>query len=417
MKKNIFNILLVVVYLSASTILNLAAQVENGLNLKAWHAIPVSVGDGESYPSWPDFDRFVLEDVTSDFHQDYMKNNEPSHVVNSADSFPEGLTGKPKNDYSPNNWQFQRLLIRMDGFITPDKSGEYKFRIASKSGSRFSLSTDTAFGNLSPLVGVYGDSAKWVNSQCSDSKEPNYCGDYNPSTSSAEFNKFTSQQNTAISLLAGKFYAVQFEYKSYFGDNVHFTVQWKAPGDDEFTPIPNSNLWTAVGTYKPKLERPALEANVSGNTITLNWNEVSGADNYLLLQDGTEIGRIENTDTTLLNMENGTYGFVVIAIGDPEIFINSDPSSIEYVEVNTLGLNKSEAGDFIIFPNPVKNKIFIKTIIEMKYFEVYSMDGRKTNIYSSTPENIINVKQLESGVYVLKIITSKGILIRKFLKE
>jgi hypothetical protein len=403
--------------LVAGNIHHLFTQVENGLNLKAWHALPVSVGDGESYPSWPDYDRFILEDVTSSFHQEYMKNNEPSHMVNSADSFPEGLTGKPKNDYSPNSWKFQRLLIRMDGFITPDESGEYKFRVASKNGSCFSLSSDTSFENLSPLIGVYGDSTKWVNSQCSDSKAPNYCGNYHPSTSSAEFNKFPSQQNATVSLLGGNFYAIKFEYKSYFGDNVHFTVEWKPPGNDEFTPIPNSNLWTAIGTYRPKLETPMLNASLSGSNIALTWNEVSGADEYLIIQDGIEIGKIENTDTLLQDMENGTYGFVVIAVGDPETYINSDPSSIEYVEVNTLGLNKTEADNFIISPNPVKNEIFIKNILEMKNFEVYSIDGRRTNIYSLAPNDIISVKQLERGIYVLKITTSKGILIRKFLKE
>ncbi len=306
---------------------------ENGLNMKAWHMVPYWVPGGVDYPTWPDYDNFILNDVTSDYHQDYMKNIVPSYQLNSADSFPGGLTGKPKLDYNPNGtWMFQGLLIAMNGFLVPDATGEYQFRIASKAGSRFSLSSNEFSTNLQPLVGVYGDSYLWMNAQ-GDWHLPNYYGHYEPSTWEGQYDKYPSQQYGNATLTAGQPYAVKFEYKSYFGDDAHFTVQWKAPGDTAWKIIPNKNLYTKAVYLKTRLSTPVVTVSVKGNDVTVNWDAVDHAGYYKIWQDGVMIGTVSGTEKTIHNLNPGTYSFVVAAISNSSLYRDSDPSSIKYVLV------------------------------------------------------------------------------------
>ena len=92
-------------------------------------------------------------------------------------------------------------------------------------------------------------------------------------------------------------------------------------------------------------------------------------------------------------------------------------SFYEYTPVAVLGI-KELSDNFIIYPNPVKEKLHISTtstIIEN--IEIYSISGEL--ILSSNKTNDINVGNLTKGIYILNIKDNNGEVLtqRKIIKQ
>lgn len=84
---------------------------------------------------------------------------------------------------------------------------------------------------------------------------------------------------------------------------------------------------------------------------------------------------------------------------------------------NSLGLQENNfINDITIYPNPVKNILNFKTEQNIVKVEIYDIAGR---ILSSNPvsENKIDLSNLKSGNYILKLYTEKGTVNVKIIKE
>lgn len=83
------------------------------------------------------------------------------------------------------------------------------------------------------------------------------------------------------------------------------------------------------------------------------------------------------------------------------------------------GQNELTISDLVIYPNPSTNELTIEqNYIESYYrYEIYNLIGESLNFYDSfEKKTTIDVSNLDSGTYILKVVTSKGIFYRKFLK-
>ena len=84
---------------------------------------------------------------------------------------------------------------------------------------------------------------------------------------------------------------------------------------------------------------------------------------------------------------------------------------------NNLGLSENELSKNItIYPNPVKNTLTFDTKETILKVEIYDISGRILSSNSVT-ENKIDVSQLKTGSYILKVITENGIMNSKIIKE
>ena len=84
---------------------------------------------------------------------------------------------------------------------------------------------------------------------------------------------------------------------------------------------------------------------------------------------------------------------------------------------STSILKAVKAENFAIFPNPTKEKLYIKHEISTPtYAIVYDIQG---NQMISSPINFsfIDVSSLSKGVYIIKIFDSNNVLVNKFIKE
>ena len=74
--------------------------------------------------------------------------------------------------------------------------------------------------------------------------------------------------------------------------------------------------------------------------------------------------------------------------------------------------------EFVLHPNPAKNllHIEIKNEIEMSSISIYNMLGQAV-LTTTNPSNTIEVSNLKTGNYFIKVTTDKGTATSKFIKE
>ncbi|CAM3864320.1 Secretion system C-terminal sorting domain-containing protein [Flavobacterium branchiophilum] len=84
---------------------------------------------------------------------------------------------------------------------------------------------------------------------------------------------------------------------------------------------------------------------------------------------------------------------------------------------NTLGLQENDfINNISVYPNPVKNILNFKTEHNVSKVEVYDIAGRILSS-NSISENKIDLSELKTGNYILKLFTEKGIMNTKIMKE
>ena len=75
--------------------------------------------------------------------------------------------------------------------------------------------------------------------------------------------------------------------------------------------------------------------------------------------------------------------------------------------------------DFCIYPNPVKDRLYIETESEIEEVIVYDIYGRHQVTETPSHQEMISIdiSNLNSGVYFVKINTAEGNIVKRFVKE
>lgn len=92
----------------------------------------------------------------------------------------------------------------------------------------------------------------------------------------------------------------------------------------------------------------------------------------------------------------------------PKLLNVSDATSISVIE----------AGDFNIYPNPVRNTLYINgDVKDIKSVRIIAMSGALMDADTQyNAESGLNVSYLGDGNYILGIVTSKGVVYKRFIK-
>ena len=97
-----------------------------------------------------------------------------------------------------------------------------------------------------------------------------------------------------------------------------------------------------------------------------------------------------------------------------EVFCRNNKELVLSVTNETLSLDDLDTTSFNLYPNPSKNLITVtgKTVTGIK---VYDLNGR---FVAYSKSNSLSIKNLNNGVYILKISNSRGEpIIRKVIKH
>ena len=124
------------------------------------------------------------------------------------------------------------------------------------------------------------------------------------------------------------------------------------------------------------------------------------------------------TGTPLSNFDGkNSQGQWVLGIRD---YYNEDPGILNDYSLSfcvTQAILSNPINDISIinlYPNPVTNNLYIKTLNENLYYSLYDLKGRK--IYS-TNEKIIPMENLSNGIYVLRITGDNYTSFKRVIKK
>lgn len=86
-------------------------------------------------------------------------------------------------------------------------------------------------------------------------------------------------------------------------------------------------------------------------------------------------------------------------------------------EYTTLGLNQISKNEVALYPNPVRHELNIKVPdqVTIEKIDVYSVIGQL--IKSENGSSMINLSDLNNGMYLVKIHTNQGIVEKKIIKK
>ena len=135
--------------------------------------------------------------------------------------------------------------------------------------------------------------------------------------------------------------------------------------------------------------------------------------NGICCQYGDGFYRILNSKGKVVYNGAGDFGAeasCVISIVEG-IEEEPEPNPGEGIEEVTSSVN--------MYPNPVSDKFYIETEVEIEEVVVYDVFGRQqvTETPSRQGDLVVDVTNLNSGVYFVKIVTSEGEIVKRFVKN
>ncbi|SHE47974.1 Por secretion system C-terminal sorting domain-containing protein [Psychroflexus salarius] len=156
----------------------------------------------------------------------------------------------------------------------------------------------------------------------------------------------------------------------------------------------SDNMFTSLGCGFT-LEGCSVEEN---NVFQSNYMMV-----YENLMGGSELNPFNYTFTT----ENDIISLTITnSLGDSATYSATTLSNRDY-----------EGNTFSIFPNPVTSKLRIRSQQTIQHIEIFDLNGKQIINVDYQENQAINVSNLNSGLYLVKIKTKNGFVTKKLLKK
>ena len=170
----------------------------------------------------------------------------------------------------------------------------------------------------------------------------------------------------------------------------------------------------------------------TGNVWNLIWNDYDGfIPTAYYIYRGATTSNLEligsttygNTSYSDLQAPKGSL-YYQIQVNAPSpcsllksTSLNSSKSNVVFNGV--MGLDESVIGEITIYPNPAKDKITIENIDVSSLYTIEILNISGQVVINQTIQNnkSIDVSNLTSGVYVVKISNDSGVFVSKLIKE
>ena len=195
-----------------------------------------------------------------------------------------------------------------------------------------------------------------------------------------------------------------------------------------------SNNWTQIGgdiMGQTAQEFAGEKVSISSNGNVLAVSFIGNNSNG---NDAGQVKIFENVSGTWTQMGSSINGEAsgdrfgtalslssdasTVAIGTPYNDSNGvDAGQVKVYDLSaTLANNTLSLTEFKLFPNPTSNVLYIYSKLPLKKVELYSVLGKK--IMELTSDfNAIPIKQLANGLYLVKLQTEYGHVIKKLIKD
>jgi hypothetical protein len=100
------------------------------------------------------------------------------------------------------------------------------------------------------------------------------------------------------------------------------------------------------------------------------------------------------------------------------LYLTNSEGSIATYTASTLSNEDFNSTQFSIYPNPTTNLLHIEGKGEIiQNVEIFNLSGKRVLQINANDIKTIAVGHLDNGLYLLKIQTESGSVVKKFLKE
>jgi uncharacterized Ntn-hydrolase superfamily protein len=210
--------------------------------------------------------------------------------------------------------------------------------------------------------------------------------------------------------------------------------------------VPRTAGWTGNLAQDYKEDRQGANYSVQGNILLnqtvidnmeANFNNTMGtlADKLMAALQGANFPGADNRCLAAGTSSTTAYMLVYKEDDDPNdpyirLNVGQQPSGVEPIDIlqdlydQFLRVENNDLiSQFSIFPNPAKDKLHINynSEIGLLSLDIYNIQGKKIkNILidnSQVSNQELNIKDLKSGLYFLRVGTVKGTVSLKFVKE
>ncbi len=189
------------------------------------------------------------------------------------------------------------------------------------------------------------------------------------------------------------------------------------------TPVYTFNEEYSTSTCCP-FQSPAPENNLERSSIYWDGHNINGTPSndgeYFYVVTFFSCGHNESIAGSVLLISDVvpqmTSNDDAIGIHEENNFLE-----IESIDSETIELAQKEIEKFkepIVYPNPFTDVIFVSLVSEKSVIEIYSLEGKLvTSLQSNSYTESIDVSNLASGTYVLKIVSEGNSHEQLIIKE
>jgi hypothetical protein len=199
--------------------------------------------------------------------------------------------------------------------------------------------------------------------------------------------------------------------------------------NNSFSDIRGWPLWLKSSTYAAVPEQLVQDIRLIDNTFgpskggmaAATFQHVDNVDfsgnNFF---DDASSGGIAITNSRNINVEcNNSYnGTNILSLGDGIVFGDNMSASDITFTCDTIATSIKQSimeNSFQVYPNPVKDKLHIRTAIKSYQLEIIDVYGKRIKTKNNTPDNI-ELSGLSTGVYWVIVTTADEKFQRKIIK-
>ncbi len=245
---------------------------------------------------------------------------------------------------------------------------------------------------------------------------------------------FTEETSTMVGL--GIADAQNFIVMDYDNDGDDDIIDPIAGLSSEADVYQNNNAPPKISSSSPSDGATDFEAS---SNIVITFNEPitkgSGVIEIRKVSDNSVVESINVSSTTVLgavltiNPVNDliiatdlyihiSAGAILDAENEIVVSLNNNPKTLNFVAENTLGDDQPLLENSIsLYPNPVKNELNIKTnAIEIQQAILYDILGKSIK-HINVENEVVDLSKIFNGIHLLKLVTDKGVLVKKITKQ
>ncbi|MBO5848918.1 MAG: T9SS type A sorting domain-containing protein [Bacteroidales bacterium] len=312
--------------------------------------------------------------------------------------------------------EFHHILMKMfggsEGNSTTIKAGEYQ---------RFEYSCDMSETNMEEINDL--EVAVWI--QDPTTKEifnSRYLYEYTDHPHPVKYLNITQEDNLVVRWCPAD-NTNPTGYNLYVNNNKVISntteLSYILQNDTDFYTIEVEALYGETQSVKTVkllstdfVSPQGIETEINKKEVTVSWNSVDGVEKYNLYRNNELIATVEGTEY-VDNIEiNGEYCYQVSAVyGNYESALTEE-SCVVYEGEN---INELEAS-FVVTPNPTNDYVRISGN-GIKDITIYNNIGVMIDNINVEDNSVnIDIRHYNNGLYIIKINTEKGIVVKKIIK-